>query len=234
MTDCVLCWSAVVAEPTVAEAPTGFGVAGQPWRAALVLYDDASDSRWSQLLATAIRGPATGTQLSELPATPTNWGQWRSRHPDTVRSLPVVVATGPGGSMAGFDCRVDGRTLAFAPGGERNFAAGGSRWVRATGEAVDGPIGGRKWPGERPPADVLARMLERPPRHDGGHGKLNAGWSCRYPAEPLQWSRAAATRSMADGRTALPLLDGKRTAARRCRCRSKYERPHGAAAIERE
>jgi len=85
---CVLCGSAVVTERRVDGEVTTFGVSGQLWRSDLVLYDRATDSRWSQLLATAIRGPRTGEQLTLRPSSLTTWAEWQDRHPDTLVLLP--------------------------------------------------------------------------------------------------------------------------------------------------
>jgi hypothetical protein len=52
------------------------------------MYDRATDSLWSQLLATAINGPATGDRLAIRPASLTTWGAWRADHPDTRVLLP--------------------------------------------------------------------------------------------------------------------------------------------------
>jgi len=54
----------------------------------LVLYDRATRSYWSQLLAEAICGPQTGTTLSLRPATVATWEGWRTDHPDTDVLLP--------------------------------------------------------------------------------------------------------------------------------------------------
>jgi hypothetical protein len=88
VTYCVQCGSAVVAERTVGERPTTFGVSGYLWRSDLVLYDEATRSLWSQLLATAVNGPATGERLSILPSTLTTWEAWRADHPGTRVLLP--------------------------------------------------------------------------------------------------------------------------------------------------
>jgi hypothetical protein len=55
----------------------------------LVMYDTATESYWSQLLATAICGPHTGTRLTIRPSTLATWGEWRTAHPDTDVLLPV-------------------------------------------------------------------------------------------------------------------------------------------------
>jgi hypothetical protein len=225
VTYCPLCGSAVVAERLVDGEPTVFGVSGMLWRNDLVPYDRASESLWSQLLATAIRGPKTGTQLRLVPSTLASWGEWRTAHPETrvllpppgsvalgsrrpatfdygdskygyesqsqlvgfdregeglgdrtlvagvdhggvaraypfpavreadvvndvVGGLPVVVALAPGGSLVAYDRRVGGEgageTLRFGAADRRHLRAGGSRWERTTGWAVDGPHAGRR------------------------------------------------------------------------------------------
>jgi hypothetical protein len=108
----------MVAERLVAGRATTFGVTGQLWQPPrqytaasvtegrsfgasasdpqaavrnsgnLVLYDEATRSYWSQLLARAICGPQTGTRLGILPTTVTTWGEWRADHPDTDVLLP--------------------------------------------------------------------------------------------------------------------------------------------------
>jgi len=88
VTYCPLCGSAVVAERTVAGSAARFGVSGKLYRGDLVMYDAATESLWSQLLATAIQGPRTGDRLSLLPSRLTSWASWRAAHPDTKVLLP--------------------------------------------------------------------------------------------------------------------------------------------------
>jgi hypothetical protein len=137
VTFCPLCRSAVVAERRVAGEVTTFGVSGRLWTPdevdfqqsvadgrvdgltsggesvdpvfsrALVMYDVATRSYWSQLLATAICGPATGEGLSIRPSTLTTWGEWRAAHPDTEVLLP------PGED----DVRHPGPSEGYAPAG---------------------------------------------------------------------------------------------------------------------
>lgn len=63
---------------------------------------------------------------------------------DTVGDFPVVVATGPDGTLVAYEGRVDGTTLEFEPAGDAHVRAGGSRWDRTTGRAVDGPHRGSR------------------------------------------------------------------------------------------
>lgn len=65
-----------------------FGVSGYLYRENLVLYDNRTNSLWSQLAATAIRGPRTGNRLELLPSTVTQLGTWREENPDTRVLLP--------------------------------------------------------------------------------------------------------------------------------------------------
>jgi len=72
---------------------------------------------------------------------------------DTVGDRPVVVTTGPDGTLVAYDRRSDGRTLTFSAGGDGHIRAGDSRWRILTGEAVDGPFAG----------STLARANDRSP-----------------------------------------------------------------------
>jgi hypothetical protein len=63
---------------------TTFGVSGTLVNSNLVMYDRATDSRWPQVLATAIEGPLEGRALREFEVVWTTWGRWRRRHPDTA------------------------------------------------------------------------------------------------------------------------------------------------------
>ncbi len=215
---CPLCGSGVTAVRRVRGEATVFGVSGRLWRNDLVMYDQLTGSYWSQLLATAIRGRATGETLSLVPSTLTTWDAWQRDHPDTrvllpppesttitgggaryygadsytayeesrligvtgreapdapihpktrvlgvtagetaraypepaiaaaggvvndvVGDRPVVVATGPGETLVGYERRLDDEVLDVARADPRHLRADGSRWRLGTGEAVDGP-----------------------------------------------------------------------------------------------
>jgi len=55
----------------------------------LVMYDTATESYWSQMLATAICGPYTGETLTIRPSTLATWGEWHRAHPETDVLLPA-------------------------------------------------------------------------------------------------------------------------------------------------
>ena len=92
VTYCPLCGSAVTAERRVDGEETTFGVSGLLYRADLVMYDEATGSLWSQILAQAIQGPRTGDRLSLTPSSFTTWGDWREAHPDTEVLLPPPIS----------------------------------------------------------------------------------------------------------------------------------------------
>lgn len=98
-TYCPICGSSVVADRTIDGQPATFGVSGYLWRADLVMYDTLTDSLWSQIAATAIRGPAAGTTLSLRPSTLTTWRDWRAGHPDTDVLVPVPLSRAVGRAL---------------------------------------------------------------------------------------------------------------------------------------
>jgi hypothetical protein len=62
---------------------TTFGVSGRLVNSNLVMYDRETDSRWPQVLATAIRGVHEGRSLREFQVVWAPWRLWRERYPDT-------------------------------------------------------------------------------------------------------------------------------------------------------
>lgn len=221
VTYCPVCRSGLVANRDVAGKTRRFGVSGLLYQANLVLYDEPSDTLWSQIAARAIRGPLTGTGLSLFAATKTTWTDWQASHPETdvllppprsgtvvgpvslnyeldiyerwrefakhdptvgplgqlewddvrlerralvlgiahdgearaypktelqqaspihdaVGGLPVVVTASDADRLFAYDRRVDGNRLTFTDDGDA-LRAGGSRWDRVSGRALDGP-----------------------------------------------------------------------------------------------
>lgn len=68
-----------------------FGVVGVD-EGTLIMYDDETQSRWSQLFGKAVSGEMKGSALEKIPSTMTTWGQWKEIHPETTvyikRSVP--------------------------------------------------------------------------------------------------------------------------------------------------
>jgi len=100
VTYCPLCRTGVTAVRTVRDTETTFGVSGLLWKSNLVMYDGLTDSLWSQVAATAIRGEMAGTRLELVPSTITSWKEWRSVHPDTAVLLPPPESNTVGGRDA--------------------------------------------------------------------------------------------------------------------------------------
>lgn len=62
---------------------TTFGVSGKLVNSNLVMYDRATGSEYSQILATGIAGPNAGAGLQQTRVIWTTWGNWKSRYPKT-------------------------------------------------------------------------------------------------------------------------------------------------------
>jgi len=62
---------------------TTFGTSGNLLNNNLVMYDRGTDSRWPQVLGTAISGDLEGESLHEFRLVWTTWGRWKATHPDT-------------------------------------------------------------------------------------------------------------------------------------------------------
>jgi hypothetical protein len=74
------------------------------WRDALVMYDRASSSLWTQITGEAVAGPMKGRKLDELPSEMTTWRVWKAKHPDTlVLDKPPLA----GSHYAGYHGQVD-------------------------------------------------------------------------------------------------------------------------------
>ncbi|WP_135825583.1 DUF3179 domain-containing protein [Halorussus ruber] len=63
---------------------TTFGVSGKLLNNNLVMYDRETDSRWPQVLATAISGTFEGESLREFRLVWTRWNRWKEVHPETA------------------------------------------------------------------------------------------------------------------------------------------------------
>jgi hypothetical protein len=83
VTYCPLTGTAVVYDRRAGGRTATFGVSGRLYQSNVLLYDHETDSLWSQLLAQAVAGAATGTPLHALPAVVTTWSDWQRTHPDT-------------------------------------------------------------------------------------------------------------------------------------------------------
>ena len=62
---------------------TTFGVSGKLVNNNLIMYDRETDSRWPQVLGTAISGTLQGSSLEEFRVIWTTWARWKRAHPET-------------------------------------------------------------------------------------------------------------------------------------------------------
>jgi hypothetical protein len=88
VTYCPLCGSGMTAVRKAGGEVTTFGVSGYLFQSDLVMFDEATDSLWSQIMATAINGELTGETLTLVPSSLTTWGQWREENPGSSVLLP--------------------------------------------------------------------------------------------------------------------------------------------------
>jgi len=85
ITWCPLCYTAVVFSRRLesSEQPLVFGVSGKLLHNTLIMYDQQSESLWSQLYGAGIEGPLAGSTLGYFPSVHTEWKVWNNQFPDT-------------------------------------------------------------------------------------------------------------------------------------------------------
>ena len=77
------------------DSTVAFGVSGILRNSALVMYDRATISMWTQE-GEAIAGPLRGERLRRIPSELTTWAAWRERHPNTAVMMQATCpATRP-------------------------------------------------------------------------------------------------------------------------------------------
>lgn len=84
VTYCPLTASAVVFEREAGGRVLTFGVSGLLFQSNVLLYDQQSESLWSQLGGVAIAGSSVDTTLHPVVSLETTWEAWRRTHPDTL------------------------------------------------------------------------------------------------------------------------------------------------------
>lgn len=80
---CPLCFSGMAFKSMIGGEALSFGVSGLLYNSDVLLYDDKTDSLWSQIMSKAISGPMQGTDIEAVPVAHTTWRDWKARHPDT-------------------------------------------------------------------------------------------------------------------------------------------------------
>ena len=79
---CPLCNSAIAFARTIDGEPVEFGTAGALYRSALVMYDRATESLWTQFDGLAVIGDLIGTQLEKFPVATISFSDFRAANPD--------------------------------------------------------------------------------------------------------------------------------------------------------
>ncbi len=111
----------------IGERKLHLGVSGRLMDNNLIMWDEETNSLWSQILGEALYGPSKGKVLDMLPAIFVGLGTWKRMHPDTLvlnmSTVPQRVwyftnddlargrASRPGSEL-GIGLRHDGDTLA--------------------------------------------------------------------------------------------------------------------------
>lgn len=83
VTYCPLCFSGMSFITQGKYVRLTFGVSGLLYNSDVLLYDQQTESLWSQILTQAISGPLKGTRLAPIPTAHTTWREWHSRYPDS-------------------------------------------------------------------------------------------------------------------------------------------------------
>ena len=84
ITYCPLCRTGIAFKRTIDGEVYNFGTSGKLWNANLVMYDDKTDTYWSQVIAQAIIGPLAGTKLEPIHLEAVKWGDWKRIHSNTL------------------------------------------------------------------------------------------------------------------------------------------------------
>jgi hypothetical protein len=83
ITFCPLVQDAAVYRREAAGKTLTFGVSGKLYQSNLVLYDEGTQSLWSQLDGEALAGQMAGQKLAAIPSTIVTWEAWKNRLPST-------------------------------------------------------------------------------------------------------------------------------------------------------
>lgn len=84
VTYCPLCGTGIAYLARAGGRTTTFGVSGLLYNNDLLLYDRATHSLWSQIMAQAVSGPLKGEKLTPVALTHTTWADWKTHHPATL------------------------------------------------------------------------------------------------------------------------------------------------------
>lgn len=77
ITYCPLCASGLAFDRVIDDQALSFGVSGLLYYSNVLLYDQQTNSLWSQIMSEAISGPMKGKNLEPIPVTRMKWSEWK-------------------------------------------------------------------------------------------------------------------------------------------------------------
>ena len=87
ITYCPLCGSGIAYERQIEingeKIETKFGTSGKLYNSNLIMYDEETDTYWTQIDGVAIVGELTGQELKEISIDTVVWRDWKKEHPDS-------------------------------------------------------------------------------------------------------------------------------------------------------
>lgn len=83
VTYCPLCGTAIAFDPTIDGEAVRFGTSGKLYNSNLVMYDEKTDSYWTQVGGRAVVGPLTGMKLKQIPIDTMLYSDWKGLYPDS-------------------------------------------------------------------------------------------------------------------------------------------------------
>jgi hypothetical protein len=93
VTWCENCFDGIVYSRDVNGQILTFGISGMMWDFSGVLYDQETQSLWSQILGQAKRGLLRGKSLTLIPSVLTDWRTWALHHPESTVALLGPTST---------------------------------------------------------------------------------------------------------------------------------------------
>jgi hypothetical protein len=93
MTWCDNCFDGIVYSRDVNGQILTFGISGMMWDFSGVLYDQETESLWSQVLGVAKRGLLRGKSLTPIPSVLTDWKTWALHYPESTVALLGPTST---------------------------------------------------------------------------------------------------------------------------------------------
>ncbi len=157
VTWCPLCNTGITFDRRVDGRAEVFGVSGNLYRSALVMFDRRTTSLWPQPLGKAVLGPLMGTELAVVASSLLPWKEVRDAHPDVavVLASPDELTKSAANPYEGYDTsgdpflfkgEVDERLPAFTRVAGVTFGGESQAWsydVLRKQRTIDSTVGGQ-------------------------------------------------------------------------------------------